>query len=244
VTVQVKPSRRGSGEVLGWLLTKADGTVMPLHVRAAPPTEPGNAEATSLAGTWVPQSTGFASLAVAARSWPLTDVGRAAVESTRAAREASHAACIPFGPPALMSLPSVLQVEVTDSAVTFRTDVMDAQRVVRLDRAAHPATLEPSLHGHSIGRWEGSTLVVDTVGYAAHPDGLAFDMPTSASKRIVERFTLAADRKHIDYEAVVEDAEYFAAPITHRAQWDYRPEQRRSNLPCDSAAAARFAEHE
>jgi hypothetical protein len=244
VTVQAKPSRRGSGEVLGWLLTKADGTVMPLHVRAAPPTEPGTVEATSLAGTWVPQSTGFASLAVAARSWPLTDAGRTAVEATRAAREASHAACVPFGPPALMSLPSVLQVEVTESTVTFRTDVMDAQRVVHLDRAAHPAALEPSLHGHSIGRWEGSTLVVETRGYAAHPDGLAFDMPSSASKHVVERFTLSADRKHVDYEAVVEDREYFAAPLTHRAQWDYRPEQRRSNLPCDSTAAARFAERE
>jgi hypothetical protein len=244
VTVQVKPSRRGSGEVLGWLLTKADGTVMPLHVRAAPPTMPGTVEATSLAGTWVPQSTGFASLAVAARSWPLTDAGRAAVESTRAAREASHAACVPFGPPALMTLPSVLQVEVTDSAVTFRTDVMDAQRVVRLDRAEHPAMLEPSLHGHSIGRWDGGTLVVDTRGYAAHPDGLAFDMPSSAAKHVVERFALSPDRKHLDYEAVVEDPEYFAAPITHRAQWDYRPEQRPSNLPCDSAAASRFAERQ
>jgi hypothetical protein len=244
VTVQGKPSRRGSGEVLGWVLTKADGTVMPLHVRAAPPTQPGSVEATSLAGKWVPQSTGFATLAVAARAWPLTDVGRAAVDSTRAAREASQAACIPFGPPALMSLPSTLEVELSDSTVTFRTDVMDAQRVVHLDRADHPATLEPTLHGHSIGRWEGSTLVVDTVGYAAHPDGLAFDVPSSASKHIVERFTLAADRKHLDYEAVVEDPEYFAAPIAHRAQWDYRPEQRRSSLPCDSAAASRFAEHE
>jgi hypothetical protein len=246
VIVQVKPSRRGSGEVLGWLLTKADGTVMPLHVRAAPPTQPGAAEASSLAGTWVPQGTGFSSLAVAARAWPLTAAGRAAVEATSTARDASRSACVPFGPPALMLLPSTLQVEVSDTSVTFRLDVFgtDVRRVVRLDRADHPATLEPSLHGHSIGRWEGSTLVVETRGYAAHPDGLAFDLPSSAAKHIVERFTLAADRKHIEYEAVVEDPEYFAAPIAHRAQWDYRPEQRPSNLPCDSAVAARFVEDE
>jgi hypothetical protein len=239
VTLQAKPSRRGSAEMLGWLLTKADGTVIPLHVRAAPPTQPGAAEASSLAGTWVPQGTGFSALAVAARAWPVTAAGRAAVD-------ASRSACVPFGPPALMLLPSTLQVEVTDTSVIFRLDVFgtDVRRVVRLDRADHPATLEPSLHGHSIGRWEGSTLVVDTVGYAAHPDGLAFDMPSSASKHIVERFTLAADRKHVDYEAVVEDPEYFTAPITHRAQWDYRPEQRPSNLPCDSAVAARFVENE
>jgi hypothetical protein len=244
VTVQVKPNRRGEGEVLGWLLTKADGTVIPLHVRATPPTLPGTVAASSLAGTWVPQGTGFGALAVAARAWPLTEAGRAAVEATRDARDASRSACIPFGPPALMSLPSTVQIELTDTTVTFSLDVMDARRVVHLDRSGHPAVLEPSLHGHSFGRWEGSTLVVDTAGYAAHPDGLAFDVPSSASKHIVERFTLAADRKHLDYEAVVEDPEYLAAPVTHRAQWDYRPEQRPSNLPCDSAAASRFAEQE
>jgi hypothetical protein len=242
VRVQVKPNRRGEGEVLGWLLTKADSTVIPLHVRAIPPTEPGAAEAATLAGTWVPQGTGFAALAAAARTWPLTDVGRAAVEATSAARDASRSACIPFGPPALMSLPSTVQIAITAAAVTFELDVMGARRIVHLDRTDHPAALEPSLHGHSIGRWEGGTLVVDTVGYAAHPDGYAFDLPSSASKHVVERFALAADRKHIDYEAVVEDAEYLTAPVSHRAQWDYRPEQGPSNLPCDTAVAGRFAE--
>lgn len=246
VTVQVKPNRRGAGEVLGWLLTKADGTVMPLHVRAATPTQPGAAEAASLVGTWVPQATSFSGLAVAARAWPLTDAGRAAGAATSAARDVSRSACVPFGPPALMSLPSTVQVEVAEAAVTFRLDAFgaDVRRVVHFNVAEHPATLEPSLHGHSIGRWEGNTLVVDTVGYAAHPDGFAFDLPSSTSKHVIERFALAADRKHIDYEAVVEDPEYFAAPITHRAQWDYRPEQRPSNLPCDTASAARFAEQD
>ena len=98
-----------------------------------------------------------------------------------------------------MSLPSTVHIDVSDAAVTFQLDVMDARRVVHLDRREHPQQLEPSLHGHSIGHWEGGTLVVDTVGYAAHPDGFAFDLPSSASKHIVERFTLAADRKHVDY---------------------------------------------
>jgi hypothetical protein len=246
VALQAKPNRRGAGEVLGWVLTKADGTVIPLHVRAAPATQPGTAEASGLAGTWVPQGTAFTSLAVAARAWPLTDAGRTAAEGTSVARARSRSACVPFGPPALMSLPSAVQIEVSDATVIFRLDTFgtDVRRVVHLDRAAHPANLEPSLHGHSIGRWEGGALVVDTVGYAAHPDGLAFDLPSSASKHVVERFALAADRKHIDYEVVVEDPEYLAAAITHRGQWDYRPEQRPSNLPCDGAAAARFTEDE
>jgi len=245
VVIQVKPNRGGEARTaLGWLLTKADGTIIPLHVRAIPATEPGAAEASGLAGTWVPQGTGFASLAVAARSWPLTDEGRAAVDATREARDAARSQCIPFGPPALMALPSTVIVEISDSEVTFTLDVMNARRVVHLDQAAHPARLEPTLAGHSIGRWEDGALVVDTVGYTAEPDGYAFDLPSSATKHVVERFALTADRKHIDYEAIVEDPEYLAEPVVHRSQWDYRPEQRPSNVPCDREAASRFTTDE
>lgn len=243
VVVQVKPNRGGEGRtVLGWLLTKSDGTAIPLHVRAIPATESGAAEASSLAGTWVPQGTGFSALAVAARSWPLTETGRATIEATHEDRIALRSACIPFGPPALMTLPSTVIVELDATEVRFSLDVMDAERVVHLGQTAHPPQLEPSLHGHSIGHWEGETLVVDTTGFAPHPDGYAFDLPSSASKHIVERFTLAADRKHVDYEAFVEDAEYLAEPVSHRSQWDYRPGQRRSNLPCDPEVARRFTE--
>jgi hypothetical protein len=241
VVVEVKPNRRGGDlTALGWSLTKADGTAIPLHVRAMPPSAPSDAEASSLVGTWVPQAAGFAALAAAARTWPLTEAGRAAVDATREARDASRSECVPFGPPALMLLPSAVIVEQRADALIFRLDVMGAERVVHLGESAHPARLEPSLHGHSIGRWDGETLVVDTVGFAAHPDGYGFDLPSSAAKHIVERFTLAADRKRIVYEALVDDAEYLAAPVTHRAEWDYRPQQSPSNLPCDIEAAARF----
>jgi len=241
VVVQAKPNRGGAERTaLGWLLTKADGTQIPLHVRAIPLTEPGDAEASGLAGTWVPQSTGFAALAAAAREWPLTETGRAAIEATQDARDAARSQCVPFGPPALMALPSTVIVEQNDTQITFALDVMGARRVVHLDQTAHPARLEPSLHGHSIGHWDGDTLVVDTIGYAPHPDGYAFDRPSSAAKHVVERFTLSDDRRHIEYAAVVEDPEYFTAPIVHSARWDYRPNVQPSNEPCDPEVAGQF----
>jgi hypothetical protein len=244
VVVQVRPNRLGADRVvLGWMLVKTDGTRFPLHVRAAAPPPPGTAETTSIAGTWVPQAPGFSSLARASASWPLTERGRAAVAETQAARIAARSECVPFGPPALMSLPSTTIVEVDDSAVTFKLDVMGVERVVTLGRAL-PADAEPSLLGHSVGRWEGDTLVVETAGFTAHPEGYAFDLPSSAAKRIVERFTLSADRKHLDYEATVEDPEYLAEAVSHRTQWDYRPEQKPSGLPCEPEVAGRFATDE
>jgi hypothetical protein len=238
--VRVKPNRGGADRVvLGWQLTKADGTVIPLHARAATLTAEGVEEATSIAGVWVPQATDFASLAAAARAWPLTDKARAIMAASREARAASLSRCVPYGPPALMAIPAVAVVEVGTSEVTFVLDGMNARRVVHLDRQSSPAALGPALLGHSIGRWEGDTLVVETAGFSAQPNGYAFDLPSSAAKRIVERFALSADRKHLEYEATVEDAEYLAAPVTHRSQWDYRPALKPANLPCDPEAASR-----
>jgi hypothetical protein len=240
--VQAKPNRGGPGRVvLGWQMTKADGTVIPLHVRAQTSGVGSTAEATSLAGVWVPRATDFSSLAVAVRDWPLTVKAREQAAATRDARIADRAACVPFGPPALMALPSALTVDVGASEVRFTTDAMNARRVVHLDQRNHPTALEPSVLGHSIGHWEGGTLVVDTAGFSAQPEGYAFDLPSSAAKHVVERFSLSADRKHLDYEATVDDAEFLVTPVTHRSQWDYRPDLTSSNLPCDPEAASRFA---
>jgi hypothetical protein len=245
LTVRAKPNRAGLGRVvLGWQLTKADGTVIPLHVRAMTPTAAGAAEATSIAGTWVPQGTDFASLAAASRDWPLTENGRAAQAETREARIAARAACVPFGPPALMALPSVALVEVGASEVVFTLDAMNARRVVHLDQRSVPTGVAPASLGHSIGRWEGTTLIVETANFSAQPEGYAFDLPSSTARRVVERFSLSADRKHLEYEATFEDPEYFAAPVTHRSQWDYRPGLKPANLPCDPEAAGRFATDE
>jgi hypothetical protein len=140
-----------------------------------------------------------------------------------------------------MSLPGIATVEVGSAEVVFTIDAMNARRVVHLDRSSAPPGLEPSLLGYSLGRWENGTLIVETTHFTAQPEGYAFDLPSSTAKRIVERFALSADRKHLEYEATVEDPEYLAAPVSHRTLWDYRPERKPANLPCDPEAASRFA---
>ena len=76
--------------------------------------------------------------------------------------------------------------------------------------AEHPANLEPSYAGHSIGRWEGDTLVVDTIGFAAGV--LAPPTRSSEEMHIVERFTLDAERMALKREYSVTDPVYLAAP--------------------------------
>ena len=244
VTLRAAPHRQGPGNtVLGLEITKADGTLLPLHVRAIRQAARTDEIATSIAGTWVSTSLAFVNFGDVLRAQQLTDAGRAVRASSKAAVDAARSACVPYGPPSLMLLPVTTVVETSDAAVTFTLDWMGARRVVHLN-AEHPKDLAPSLLGHSVGRWDGSALVVDTIGFTAQPEGFAFDFPSSAAKHIRERFAVAAGGKQLDYEVTVEDSEYFAAPITYRAQWDYRPDQKSSGMACDPKLAAQFTTDE
>jgi hypothetical protein len=75
----------------------------------------------------------------------------------------------------------------------------DDFRQVRLNQP-HPATVTPSVHGDSVGHYEGDTLVIDTVGVKVGPYRMIdrFGTPYSQALHVVERYRL------IDYEATKE----------------------------------------
>jgi hypothetical protein len=90
--------------------------------------------------------------------------------------------------------------------------LFSASRRIHLGMTAHPANLSPSNAGHSIGRWDGNTLVVDTVGFA---EGVLVP-PTRNSPQlhVVERFTLDEKTFALKREYTAEDPVYLAAPYT------------------------------
>ena len=223
VTVRANPNRRGAGHtVVGLDVTKANGSVYPLHVfgRARPP--PAAQRATSLAGQWVPMAAGFAGIVQEARTWPLTEVGRRGVADT-ASQQASQAECAPWPAPLLMALPAPRMIDVRPDVVTLRFDWMNGERLVHMTNA-HPAAVEPSRQGHSIGRWDGATLVIDTVAFTAHREGAGFGVPSGPSKHMVERLTLSADQTALIYEFTVEDPLSLTEPVSRSLQWAYRPD--------------------
>ena len=95
-------------------------------------------------------------------------------------------------------------------------------RLIYLDGRSHPPEVarNPSYFGHSIGRWEGDTLVVDTVGLNDETllDDVADAGPFaqmlllhSDQLRVVERFTRDGDM--LTYEATVHDPVAFTEPL-------------------------------
>ena len=85
-------------------------------------------------------------------------------------------------------------------------------RRIHMGMERHPAGITPSNAGHSIGHWDGDTLVVDTVGFT--PGVLVPPTKSSDKLHIVERFTLDPKSFALKREYTVEDPVYLAAPYT------------------------------
>jgi len=241
VTIRANPNRRGPGHtVVGLAATKSDGSVYPLHVfgggdRPAPVAR----RADSLSGNWVPTTQGWQALVQGSRSWPLTEVGRQGVADT-VSQQRSQAECAPWAVPVFMTFPALFTVDAQPDVVTIRFDWMNGARTIYMNLAEHPVSVAPSLQGHSIGRWDGATLVVDTVGFAPHREGVGFGVPSGERKHLTERITLNDDGTSATYEFTVEDPLSLTEPVTRSVQWAYRPDLEASGQSCDPEVATRF----
>jgi hypothetical protein len=169
--------------------------------------------------------------------FPVTEAGRAARAAANAAPEAL---CEPLSTLQIMLLPELRTIEVSATTVvmSFEAEGLHQRRIIQLN-VEHPERLEPSLLGHSIGRWEGDALVIDTVGITPQRRG-GFWVPSTASTHLVERLILTADKRRLEYTFTVEDPAYLTDPISYTAMWDHRPDLQPSTAaPCDPGNARR-----
>ena len=121
--------------------------------------------------------------------------------------------------PRLRCLPtSILFDWVFDGAINRITQEEDRivinyglysfERIVHMDMDAHPANIERSSTGHSIGHWDGDTLVVDSIGFQTGV--LASPVKNSEQLHIVERYSLNPDTFSLTRNYVATDPVYFS----------------------------------
>jgi hypothetical protein len=105
-----------------------------------------------------------------------------------------------------VNLPDIKRIFIFDigGPHTFRTVYMDGR--------PHPADLEPSYYGHSVGHWEGDTLVIDSRGFNESFWMDRRGMPHTTQLHTIERFT-RKDAETITYEITVDD------PGAYTATW-------------------------
>jgi hypothetical protein len=105
-----------------------------------------------------------------------------------------------------------IQFVQTPKQIVILYEYFNVFRVIPLDQKTHPDDLEPSFLGHSIGRWEGDTLVVDIVGFNDKGWVLSGAIFHSDALHVTERYT-RTDYDTITYEATIEDKKVFTAPF-------------------------------
>ncbi len=86
------------------------------------------------------------------------------------------------------------------------------KRTIYMNMKDHPQNLKPNRAGHSIGRWEGDTLVVDTVGFL--PGYLNTPVRNSDKLHVIERFTLDPNKMALRRDYVAEDPVYLKGKYT------------------------------
>jgi Family of unknown function (DUF6152) len=235
---------------LGTSLRKDDGSVLAIrgsNGRAAGPD--AELRASSLAGTWLaslePKTTGLfvrphGSEDQAAKTWPLTAKGRDAVEGYDPVTNPS-ARCTAYTAPFSMVFPDLKTVAIGGEVTTIRSELDDVERVVHMSTTTHDGAPYTN-QGHSIGRWEGKTLVVDTARFEARQSGNSFELPSSREKHLVERFELSDEGRSLTYRFTVEDPAYFTGAVGGALKWKYSPGSAFAARGCDPDNARRYLE--
>lgn len=151
---------------------------------------------------------------------PLKPLWRAEWDKTRARQRAGmkvwdpDIACLPPGMPRTMNMSYPFEIIMSPRRVTLLTEYYNETRRIFLG-SVHPSTddLEPTFRGHSIGHWEGNTLVIDTVGIR-YETVVDLDMvPHSDQIHVIERARRVSPND-LQWTITLEDPVVFEHPWT------------------------------
>jgi hypothetical protein len=152
---------------------------------------------------------------------PFTAAGRAAQQAWATApdEDPSLRCLIPLG--RILSAPMPHEIISHDGRFTILYEYEHQVRRVWMDGRSHPEDAYPTLMGHTIGRWDDATLVLETVGVEAglfRPQGL----PYTEDLRLTERFTIVDNGTRMISDITIDDPVYYSKP------WSVRKRYRRA----------------
>ena len=126
-----------------------------------------------------------------------------------------------------------ISFEMHDDRIVIEGEDLSVDRTVYMDGRGHPDDDAKMSVGHSIGWWEGETLVIETANVTANlvDDGLAIH--NSDQARGVERYTLGPDGRNLDMTLTVYDPVMLSAPLTIRRPRVLTPDVELDRAPCD-----------
>ena len=140
--------------------------------------------------------------------------------------------CVSPGLVRVSGWPYPLEIVQTEDQVTILYESFHEVRRIFLDGRDHPEDQPHRFMGHSIGHWDGSTLVVETEQLLAGFVDL-HGQPLSENSRVVERMSLSEDGQIMRSELTLYDPENYNRPITRHRAWRKTPEVAILEYDCD-----------
>jgi hypothetical protein len=122
-----------------------------------------------------------------------------------------NSSCVPAGVPLFMLLPGPFYFLQTPAKVVILEEQTQKSRHVYLN-VPHSANVKPSWFGESVGRYEGDTLVVDTIGLNSRTIVDTFRTPHTAKLHVVERWHLIDGSNMLEVNITVDDPDTFYRP--------------------------------
>src|SRR5262245_40040151 len=129
--------------------------------------------------------------------------------------------CLPPGP--MINFVGPLKILQTPGIVAILYEVPNNYRQIFTDGRELPKDPDPTFQGYSIGRWDGDTLVVETIGFKDKSTIGRPSYPHSEDLRLTERYR-RRDFGHIDLQMKIDDPKTFSRPWTINAELVFDPD--------------------
>ena len=125
-------------------------------------------------------------------------------------------------------------IEQNQDQIIIRPEDLAADRVVYMDGRGYPENGPLTAIGHSIGWYEGSTLVIDTANISASIAEDALNIHNADNARTIERYTLSEDGKRLHGQFTLIDPVMFQEPLVLERTRIFTPEVNLIDAPCES----------
>jgi len=163
-------------------------------------------------------------------NWPLTENARRAAAQFNPITDTTTEGCTPKGMPAIIRQPFPIEFVDRDDTIELKMEEYDTRRTIHM-RAAAAADVPRSPLGYSVGRWEDSTLVVETTRLS-EPYHNNVGVPMGPDAKLVERFSSSADGSRLNYTLVITDPDALITPIEGKRSWVWRPDEKVMPFEC------------
>jgi hypothetical protein len=140
--------------------------------------------------------------------------------------------CLPQGLTRSMNSPFPVEIFQTEKRLAVLYEAWNVFHVIPTDSRTHPKDPDPTWMGNSVGKWDGDTLVIDTIGFNDKTNLDTVGHPHSDQLHLVERFT-RSDEKHIAYEITVDDPRAYTKPWTNKRVFTLRPDWEIMEYSCE-----------